>query len=317
VERTLVAFTTTLLATASAHASHPRQNIAAEGAARNLEFVATRTNSMGYAFARQVVVPRTPTAAAATTDKAQSRTLYLRREGAILSPGDNNSATGTSSIVQQQTEIGGWDVDDDTWNQTVQCVSNMYSRFDVKVTDVEPADDVPHITGLIGGHPNDVGLDSNVAGVSPFTTDCSTIENSIVFTFTDVLPDDPQLVCEVMSQELAHSFGLDHEMLASDPMTYLDYDGPRTFKDTMASCGEFGDRQCGINGSVCRSRQNSVSLLESRLGRRGAEGDSSGPLTTTTGPEDSGCAASGSGAPLSAGLVVLGLFVRRRRATRP
>lgn len=316
MERTFVAFTTILLANAPAHASHPRQNIAPEGAARNLEFVATRPNTSGYTFARQVVTPTHSLSPTASAAQAQSRIFYLSRDGAILSPGDNDSRTGTSSIVTQETEISGWDVDDDTWNATVDCVRNMYARFDVTVTDQDPGD-APHITGLFGGHPNEVGLEDNVAGVSPFMSDCSTIENSIVFTFTDVfLVDDPQAMCEVMSQELAHSFGLDHEMLASDPMTYLEYDGDRSFKDTMANCGEYGNRQCGINGSVCRDRQNSVQQLESRLGRRGAEGDPSGNLTTTTGPEASGCAASGSGAPLGAGVVVLGLaaFRRRRRA---
>jgi hypothetical protein len=313
VERTLVAFTTILLANAPAHASHPPQKIAAEGAAQQFEFVATRPNASGLTFARQVV-PAQPAATARSAATAQSRVFYLSRDGAVLEPGDNDSRTGKSTIVKVPSDVSGWDVDDDTWNATVACVKNMYARFDVSVTDQDPGD-APHILGLIGGHPNQLGLDDNVAGVSPFMEDCSTIENSIVFAFTDVFPtDDPQAICEVMSQELAHSFGLDHEMLASDPMTYLEYSGDRSFKDQMANCGEFGSRQCGINGSVCRDRQNSVQLLESRLGRRGAEGDPSGPLTTTTGPEASGCAASGSGAPLGTGVVVLGLAFRRRRA---
>jgi hypothetical protein len=34
----------------------------------------------------------------------------------------------------------------------------------------------------------------------------------------------------------------------------------------MASCGEYGGRNCGINGSYCRTRQNSHELLLERLG---------------------------------------------------
>jgi len=114
-----------------------------------------------------------------------------------------------------------------------------------------------------------------------------------------------------MAQEIAHSYGLDHQMTPSDPMTYLPYDGDRTFQDHMASCGEFADRDCGINGSVCRDGQNSVALLTSRLGRRGAE-DAPPEDVTTAGPEAGGCATSGSGGPL-AGLAVVGLVTRRRR----
>jgi MYXO-CTERM domain-containing protein len=109
-------------------------------------------------------------------------------------------------------------------------------------------------------------MPNNVAGVSPFTLDCSIIENSIVFTFTGAFQMTPREACEIMAQEVAHSYGLDHELLASDPMTYLQYNGNRAFQDQAASCGESTTRQCGINGSVCRANQNSVALLKERLG---------------------------------------------------
>src|SRR5690349_13989226 len=197
-------------------------------AASLIPAVVTKPNAQGHAFARQ------PIAAAGKTH-ALSRTIYLNHNGVVLRPGDNNSAGDVSSVVSEPTRITPWDVDDDTWRATVDCMKEIYAPFDVVVTDHDPGASVPHIEAVFGGHPNDVGLPAEVAGVSPFTTDCSIIENSIVFTFTDVLDDDPRVMCEVMGQEIAHSFGADHEMLASDPMTYLDYDGPRTFKDQMAT----------------------------------------------------------------------------------
>jgi len=304
VERTLVAFTITLLAHASAHAA-PLPPTSAK-------FDTTATTPRGYAFARHAVKPSLVRNA---TQLAQSRVIYLNRDGAVLWPGDNDARTSKSSIVESATEITPWDIDDDTWDETVACVKDLYARFDVTVTDVDPGD-VPHIEAVFGGHPGDVGLPDNVAGVSPFRTDCGVIENSVVFTFTDVLPDDSRLMCEVMAQEIAHSYGLDHEMLASDPMTYLDYAGDRTFKDVMASCGEFGNRMCGIEGSVCRERQNSVQLLESRLGVRGnpsgAPGSASEPSNTTE-PEAGGCAASGSRGGF---LLPLLLLIRSRRSRR-
>ncbi|MCW5804078.1 MAG: hypothetical protein KIT31_17025 [Deltaproteobacteria bacterium] len=279
--------------------------------------MATPRDRAGRRFARQVLpADASPSHVARSGGLAESRTLYLNRDGILIVPGNNDAGNDVSSIVREPSLIYGWDVDDDTWDETVACVTRMYARFDVRVTDEDPGD-VPHIEAVFGGHPNDVGLPDDVAGVSPFREDCGTIENSIVFTFTDVLPDDPQVMCEVMSQEIAHSFGLDHEMLPSDPMTYLDYAHDRSFQDQMASCGEFGNRQCGINGSVCRARQNSVALLASRLGWRGDDAPP-GDLTTTTGPEAGGCATSGSGAPLGGmvgmvGMVVFGLVRRRRR----
>jgi hypothetical protein len=299
VERTLVAFTITLLAHASAHAAPPPLTKA--------KLSTTAQGPRGFAFARQAVSPKP---GGLRSQLAQSRTIYLSREGGVVFPGDNDARRDTSSIVQEPTLITAWDVDDETWDATVDCVKDLYARFDVTVTDVDPGN-VPHIEAVFGGHPSDVGLPENVAGVSPFTTDCSTIENSIVFTFTDVLPDDAQLMCEVMGQEIAHSFGLDHEMLASDPMTYLDYAGDRTFKDVMAPCGEFGNRMCGIEGSVCRERQNSVQLLGQRLGLRGnpSGAPSEAEQPSATEPEAGGCAASGSRGGF---LLVLAALIRSR-----
>ena len=141
------------------------------------------------------------------------------------------------------------------------------------------------------------------------------MERSIVFAFTDALPDHPRTVCEVLAQEIAHSFGLDHERLASDPMTYLEYDGERTFQDQMASCGEFTDRKCGINGTTCRPRQNSVALLRERLGPRGGgAGTAGGPTERDDGGVGmAGCTVADGSSGCAMALALLALRRRRRR----
>jgi hypothetical protein len=314
VERSFgLAFTTLTILAPLAQAAHPQQTVRPEGTVdtrvRPYEFVATdaAAHPRGYSFARQVLAAQ-PSA----STRAQSRVIYLNRGGAILRPGDNDSNRQISSIAGEPTEIAGWDIDDATWDDTVACVSSIYAPFDVTVTDRDPGD-VPHIEAMFGGSPADVGLPDNVAGVSPFTSDCSIIENSIVFVFTDILPDDARTVCEVIAQEIAHSYGLDHEMLPSDPMTYLDYNGDRTFQDQMASCGEYAGRRCGINGTTCRARQNSVALLKERVGARGA----SAATGTSDNPAGSGmtggCTAANGGAPGAMALALFGVFRRRRR----
>jgi hypothetical protein len=265
----------------------------------------TAPNAKGLTFARQ------PLQATGKT-RAESRTIYLNREGVTLRPGVNDSTANTSSVVSVPTYITPWDIDDAMWADTVACMRELYGPFDVVVTDVDPGA-VPHIEAVFGGHPADVGLPDNVAGVSPFTTDCAVIERSIVFTFTDVMDDDARTMCEVMAQEIAHSYGLDHELLPEDPMTYLEYAGERTFQDEMAACGEFGGRMCGVGGSVCRERQNSHALLTERLGRNPSlppeTDDDSGK-----GGVSGGCRAAGEGPGLGIGLVLLvGHLVARRR----
>ncbi len=269
----------------------------------------TAPNPRGMKFARQAL------AASGVVGRAESRTIYLNRDGVVLRPGDNDSAQNISSVVTQPTVIAGWDIDDGTWSETVACVRDMYSRFDVVVTDRDPGD-VPHIEAVFGGHPADVGLPDNVAGVSPFTTDCAIIERSIVFTFTDVIEDDPQVMCEVMAQEIAHSYGLDHELLPEDPMTYLTYFGNRSFQDEMADCGEYGERMCGIEGSVCRERQNSVTLLTERLGARPSTAVPEAADDEVASGITGGCSTGGSGAGIGFVLLVGHLVARRRTRDR-
>jgi len=99
---------------------------------------------------------------------------------------------------------------------------------------------------------------------------------------------------------------------ATDPMTYLDYAGERSFQDQTASCGEDAPRPCGIDAYVCSQKQNSVQLLASRLGLRGTGAPDASGTTTTAEPEVGGCQTSGSaGAPLA--LALAGLLRRRRR----
>jgi MYXO-CTERM domain-containing protein len=249
------------------------------GSAAFGDIVATKANQDDLVFGRQVLPP---TGHAAV---AQSRTIYLNKNGVTLSPGNNDSRTNKSTIAASQVSIPAWNTDAATWNATVACVREIFAPFDVRVVDQDPGN-VPHIEAVFGGSPTQLGMPNNVAGVSPFTTDCSIIENSIVFTFTNVIPNDARLACEIQAQEIAHSFGLDHELLASDPMTYLDYNGNRSFKNQAASCGEDTQRPCGINGSVCRNNQNSVQLLTARLGPAGNNNDTTAPTLGISSPSN-------------------------------
>jgi len=110
-------------------------------------------------------------------------------------------------------------------------------------------------------------------------------------------------------------------MLPSDPMTYLDYDGPRQFQDDDALCGEYEARPCGINGSTCRSSQSSVDLLKARVGAAGGSAadpgdDGSDDASDPTGPTrtgSAGCSAGGSTTGLAVALALIAAYRRRLR----
>ena len=218
------------------------------------------------------------------TEFATSRVIYLNHQTVTLSPGANDARAQKSSLVARPTTFAGWTPAADMWADTVACVQEIWAPFAVTVTDADPGN-VPHIEAVFAGTPDQAGMQANVAGVSPFTSDCGIIDNSIVFTFAPAIKNiTAREACEIMSQEIAHSYGLDHELLASDPMTYLGYNGDRAFQDQTVSCGEYTARPCGLSGTVCRPNQNSVELLYQRVGKAGE--DTNGPMITFATPTD-------------------------------
>ncbi len=214
--------------------------------------------------------------------------IYMNRSGATLVPGNNDSRTNRSTVVGQTSTIPPFEGSATEWNQIMSCVREIFSPFDVVITDQDPGN-VPHMESLMGGRAQQAGMPQGVLGVSPFTANCSVIPNSIVFTFTqstrDAYGSGPALaeeLCEIAAQEIAHSFGLDHEYLASDPMTYLNYNGLKRFQNVDAQCGEYAPRTCGLpdTGVVCSQRQNSVAMLNARIG----VGDAIAPSVAITSP---------------------------------
>ncbi len=207
--------------------------------------------------------------------------IFLNRNGGSYSCGDDDSAHNLSSIVcGGGGDVGGFPGTDAQWQQVVGCVREEFSPFNLAVTDQEPASG-QYIEAVVGGSPGQAGMPSGVAGVSPFF--CGVIPTSIVYTFADVYQGSPTFVrdvCETTAQEVAHSFGLDHELLCEDPMTYLTGCGDKSFHDQAVTCGEFQARQCSCGNAT----QNSVQQMLDVLGPSAA--DTAPPTVSLAAPAD-------------------------------
>ncbi len=185
-----------------------------------------------------IKVPRvTPPAAAVS-----SRILYIKRcfgNCDIHYAPQDDSSTGASSIAAQGSvrTIGDFSQSQAVWDSLMSCVRTTFAPFDVTVTDVKPPDGTSYFMNIVGGKPTDLRSDlTNAGGVAPFS--CGEIPKAITYTF-DVYGPDPDALCWTVAQEIAHAFGLEHEFLQKDPMTYLSGDTPKRFRDIDAPCGEF------------------------------------------------------------------------------
>ncbi|MBI1945778.1 MAG: Ig-like domain-containing protein [Deltaproteobacteria bacterium] len=192
--------------------------------------------------------------------------LYLNRHGGHYECAgfDEDSAQNHSSVVCNNSgggsgDIGGFSGSDTQWNNMRDCVADLYSRFNVYVTDLEPTSG-QYVEAVVGGSPEQAGMPWGVGGVAPYF--CDVIPTAIVYAFADVYGNDMQGVCETVAQEISHAFGLDHEFMCEDPMTYLSGCGDKSFQDVAASCGEYEPRECSCGGTT----QNSVQMMFELLG---------------------------------------------------
>jgi uncharacterized protein (TIGR03382 family) len=232
---------------------------------------------------------------------AVSRYIYLNKNGSTLNPGGtDNSATRTSTIVDTTRNFPAWNVSATNWSAVVAALQEMYAPFGVTVSDAPPPTGTRFIMAMFGGTAGDAlpadqvppPSQGTILGVSPFTPDCGNIDDSIVFTFAvsaEQFGETPRQIAEIAAQEIAHSFGLDHVLNASDPMTYLDYTGNRSFKSGAVPCGESTARACGLVNygyPSCRANQDDVALLLDRLGTGGTPGDTVAPTLGITAPQN-------------------------------
>ncbi len=212
-------------------------------------------------------------------DVLGSQVIYLNNcsTGCTVKPGSTDATADTSQLVSKQAVFNEYAWLPGEWDQVVTCVKEVYSPFNVTVTDVRPAGAFNE--AIVAGNPQDVGLPNGVGGVGELSNDCSPLTNAVSFAFAESAVDifaaeDANNrvwgICWVISQEIAHLYGLDHEYqftdstpACNDPMTYrADCGGQKFFRNKPAQCGEFGPaRLC-----KCGGLQNSHAKFETLFG---------------------------------------------------
>jgi MYXO-CTERM domain-containing protein len=240
---------------------------------------------MKLLFALAVCLALAPARANADVP-AVSPYLYLNRctNGCMMHGGFDDARAMTSSIPCNGTTtcggggcqcngIGGGDffIDefkdtngntgaaaDAEWKAILKCVQEVYSPYNITVSDVPPPGGLSHSMAIVAGYPHNIGYrDSDIGGIAPGTLGCGPQDNVISFSFANTYggPADRRILtlCYVASQESAHAFGvpdhtynfIDGQSGCIDPMSYRgDCGGQRFFRNKLANCGEGAPRAC-------------------------------------------------------------------------
>jgi hypothetical protein len=197
-------------------------------------------------------------------ERGLARTIFLNRcaSGCTLAIDRDDATMDASSIPDDPGPLSPFAFGDPVWDQVVACMRQTYSAFDVEIVTERPAgDDYIHV--MVAGSPSELGLDANILGIAPLSGDCSPQRNVMAFAFSNIHADGDFLdICATAAHEAGHVFGLDHEFICQDPMTYLTECGQKQFLNLEVECGEFTEpRECR-----CGDRQNSFQKLLDELG---------------------------------------------------
>jgi uncharacterized protein (TIGR03382 family) len=164
--------------------------------------------------------------------------------GCNVKPGNTDNRSSTSDIANSNTTLTQFNQSDAVWQQVMSCMRTTFSRFNVTITDVDPGQ-TPHMEVMVAGVATQLlgSQGQGVGGIADFP--CNQIgscdpfmPNALVFAFANdpYYQGDPNEICSTAAQEIAHTWGLDHVVDASDPMTYNPFNGLRQYKDGQA-CG--------------------------------------------------------------------------------
>ena len=157
------------------------------------------------------------------------------------------------------------DTADYEWNAVMQCLKEIYSPYNVTITDQVPQN-VSYTEDLLAGTGADIGYpaDLGVGGLAPVP--CTPQGNVITFSFANENwgkgQDRIWQLCRVAAQESAHAMAIEHEYsfltaypangnsACMDPMTYRDdCGGEAFFRNAPSNCGEFMERACYCGGA--------------------------------------------------------------------
>ena len=187
-----------------------------------------------------------------------SHVIYINNcmpNGCQVRPGNDDARANTSSIASSPTTLSAYPWGDASWKSLVKCMEDTYSLFDLQIVTEDPGN-VPHSEVMFGGKSTDFDPSFEAGGVAPYLSCGATEDNGLSFVFA-AQTSSLDFLCWAGVQESSHVFGLDHQLEAKDPLTYLYPPYHKEFQDVDAPCGEVRGqaRECYCGGTTQNTTQ--------------------------------------------------------------
>jgi MYXO-CTERM domain-containing protein len=163
--------------------------------------------------------------------------------------------------------LAAFPFDDASWERIVDCVEDVFAAYQIRVVEVDPGT-ASHFEVKFAGRPTDIGENQNFIGVAPPGCSTTYMDNGLVFVFAVRIKETYGLgtscegscvekMCWTAVQELGHVWqGMDHVIVADDPMTYLPTSTRKYFQDVDAQCGSDCRNGFSPDGLMCTGTSN-------------------------------------------------------------
>jgi hypothetical protein len=200
---------------------------------------------------------------------AGEQVVFINFEGGVLSPGGDEPRANRSSLLRTTTQVRAYQSPASIDRQAsidsiLTQVRDLYSGYRVLFTTTRPAS-APYTMIMVGGRPQDFGLQSSVTGISPL--DCGNETSNVAFVLSDAIERgfEPAVATEtltrdaiVIAHETAHTFGLEHSIDPTDVMAAALSELDVAFRDSAGSPTS--------ETAVCGANPGSIASLTALVG---------------------------------------------------
>ncbi|MFN0253567.1 MAG: Ig-like domain-containing protein [Kofleriaceae bacterium] len=207
------------------------------------------------------------------------RVVFLNRLGGMYNVTQAATDSGTNTVSSRITGRAlmaniaplGSNFD---WPMIVTCVKNHFKDIDVRFVETQPAAG-PFLEAVVGGSGAELGFgaSSGILGIAAADNFCDVTETGICFSFSDAHGGSSRNaeLCTTVSHEIGHLLALEHEVLATDLMSYVPVTSQpnKGFQNQASACGTYPQQP--QNCSCSSSQQNSFNRLQTYVGPKPVE----------------------------------------------